>query len=100
MIKTNLGFSFNMATITANINQLTNQIWKLIPMKENNENWQGHLNSLILEVSGLGEIFVDNVKYLKLLSKLEGLKVNQEIEFGLYRKTVFESITLLREIIK
>ena len=36
-------------------------------------------------------------KYLILLSKLEGLRI-QEVEFTFYRKTIFEAISLLREI--
>jgi hypothetical protein len=33
-----------------------------------------------------------------LLSKLEGLRVMEDIEFDLYRKTVFEAINLLQEV--
>lgn len=67
-------------------------------MRENEENWMEQLNSVLIEISGLGEIFNDNEKFLILLSKLEGLKVT-EIGFSTYRKTVFESISLLREIL-
>jgi hypothetical protein len=34
-------FEFSKETIQSNINRLTNQLWKLIPMRENNENWEG-----------------------------------------------------------
>ena len=67
-------------------------------MRENEENWLEQLNSVLVEISGLGEIFNSNEKFLILLSKLEGLRVT-EIEFTTYRKTVFESISLLREIL-
>ena len=79
----------------SNISYLTNQIWKLIPMKENNEDWKKQLNMVILEIAGLNEIFFENSKFLQLLAKLEGIKAI-EPEFDLYRKTVFESIRLLR----
>jgi hypothetical protein len=36
-------------------------------------------------------------QFLILLSKLEGLKVS-DVDFPFYRKTVFEVISLLREI--
>jgi hypothetical protein len=55
------------------IMRLTNQLWKLIPMKENDENWQTQLDSVILELTGLNEILVLNPTLLQLLSKLEGL---------------------------
>lgn len=78
-----------------NITRLTNQIWKLIPMKENNEDWEKQLNTVILEIAGLNEIFINNPHFLQLLSKLEGINVT-DLEFSFFRKTIFESIRLLR----
>jgi hypothetical protein len=74
--------------------RLTNQLWKLIPMRENEENWQRQLDSVILELTGVNEILVFDDISMQLLSKLEGL-LNKEVEFSLYRKTIFESISLL-----
>lgn len=91
---TKYNFNIDNDLINTNINRLTKQIWKLIPMRENEEDWLSQLNTVIIELTGLGEIFNDS-QYLILLSKLEGLK-NIEIEFPIYRKTVFEAITLLR----
>lgn len=91
---TKYNFVIDNDLINTNINRLTNQIWKLIPMRENEEDWLSQLNTVIIELTGLGEIFNDS-QYLILLSKLEGLK-NIKIEFPIYRKTVFEAITLLR----
>lgn len=79
-----------------NIMRLTNQLWKLIPMKEHEENWQKQLDTVILEITGLNEILILNPVLTSLLSKLEGLRV-MDIEFVLYRKTVFEAINLLQE---
>ena len=91
---TKYNFDIDNNLINTNINRLTNQIWKLIPMRENEEDWLSQLNTVIIELTGLGQIFNDS-QYLILLSKSEGLK-NIEIEFPIYRKTVFEAITLLR----
>lgn len=91
---TKYNFDIDNNLINTNINRLTNQIWKLIPMRENEEDWLSQLNTVIIELTGLGQIFNDS-QYLILLSKLEGLK-NIEIKFPIYRKTVFEAITLLR----
>ena len=54
---TKYGFNVNKNIINTNINRLTNQIWKLIPMRENNEDWLSQLNTVIIELSGLNEIF-------------------------------------------
>lgn len=96
---TKYNFSFTKEALTANINRLTNQLWKLIPMRENNENWKNHLDGLLIEIIGLAEIYNNSMLFISLLSKLEGIR-NTELEFILYRKLVFESISLLREVIK
>ena len=82
-----------------NVARLTNQMWKLIPMKENDEDWEKQLNTVILEIAGLNKIFIENPQFLQLLSKLEGIKTTNP-EFNTYRKTVFESIGLLRGLCK
>lgn len=96
---TKYGYAFTKEALTANINRLTNQLWKLIPMREHDENWRSHLNGLIIELSGLGEIYNNTPNYISLLSKLEGIQ-KTDTEFIFYRKIVFESISLLREMIK
>lgn len=96
---TKYNFEIADAIVSADVNRLTNQLWKLIPMREHEENWLMQLDSLIVEIAGLNEIFKVDDSLLKLLSKLEGLRVT-ETEFYIYRKTVFESISLLREMIK
>ena len=67
-------------------------------MRENNENWRKQLDTVTLEVVGLNEIFLAHPQFLQLLSKLEGLQHSEDIEFDLYRKTVFETINLLQDI--
>lgn len=63
-------------------------------MKEHEEDWQKQLDTVILEITGLNEILIFTPSLLTLLSKLEGLRA-VEIPFTLYRKTVFEAISLL-----
>lgn len=95
MIPTKYNFNISSRDLSININRLTNQIWKLIPMKENNENWLEQLETVIIEITGLNEIFNKNEQFLILLSKLEGLRI-VTVDFIVYRKTVFEAISLLR----
>ena len=89
--------NISIGSIAVDINRLTNQLWKLIPMRENNENWITHLQTVIVELVGLNEILNFDERFLILMSKLEGLRIG-EVDFFVYRKTVFESISLLREI--
>ena len=84
--------------VVSDVNRLTNQMWKLIPMREHQEDWATQLNTLIIEVAGLGSLSSNaDEKFLILLSKLKGLQV-EETSFPIYRKTVFECISLLREM--
>ena len=96
---TKYGFDISATSWVADINRLTNQLWKLIPMRENEEDWKNQLTTVLIEIVGLNEIFNFDDKYLSLLSKLEGLQ-QLDTEFYVYRKTVFEAISLLREFNK
>lgn len=83
--------------VKADIDRLTNQLWKLIPMRENEENWQSQLSTVLIEVAGLCSLFDITQEHLILLSKLKGMQ-EVNVDFFVYRKTVFECISLLREI--
>ena len=85
-------------TLESDKKRLTNQLWKLIPMRENGEDWKSQLTTVIIEIVGLNEILNNGDKYLILLSKLEGL-LHREVQFLYYRKTIFEAISLLGELL-
>lgn len=87
---------FSQETIQKTIRRLTNQLWKLIPMRENDEDWYKQLQTVTLEIAGLNELFIGPL-FLQLLSKLEGLQI-KEVDFELYRKTIFECINILQEL--
>lgn len=86
---------FSIESINKNIARLTNQCWKLIPMKENGEDWQKQLNTLAIEIAGLNEVFYTKPQILQALCKLEGLSAI-DTDFPMYRKTVFEVIGLIQ----
>ena len=96
MLLNKYGIEFSYEDISANVKRMTNQLWKLIPMREHEEDWQKQLDTVILELVGLNEIFIGPL-FLQMLSKLEGLRVSEK-NFELYRKTVFECISLLQEL--
>ena len=70
---TKYGFDFRQEDIEINVRRLTNQLWKLIPMREHEENWLKQLDTVIIEIVGLNEIFKSPL-FLQMLCKLEGLK--------------------------
>ena len=68
-------------------------------MREHNEDWHKQLNTVIVEIVGLNEIFIQLPQFLQLIAKLEGLqKLEDAAEFETYRKTVFECISLLQRL--
>lgn len=67
-------------------------------MRENDEDWDKQLETVIIDIAGKYEIFCHDSLFLQLLSKLEGLRV-VEVDFSIYRKTVFECINLINEFI-
>jgi hypothetical protein len=50
-------FSFTKDTFNTDMRRLVNQVWKLIPMRENQEDWETHLNIILEEIAGLHELF-------------------------------------------
>ena len=93
---TKYNFEFELQDVKRNVQRLTNQMWKLIPMREHEEDWKKQIDTVIIEIAGLNEIF-SGPQFLQLLSKLEGLKIC-DTTFELYRRTVFECISLIQEL--
>jgi len=61
---TKYDFEFSNEVIHSNIMRLTNQLWKLIPMYENAEDWRKQLTTVLIEIRGLNEIFINNPLFL------------------------------------
>jgi len=57
-------FEFQSESIQKNIRRLTNQLWKLIPMRESGEDWLKQLDTVILEIAGLNEVFINTPQFL------------------------------------
>ena len=95
-MKTKYDFEFDQKEIDKEIIRLTNQLWKLIPMREHEEEWSKQLSTVIIDIAGKDEIFLHDSHFLQLLSKLEGLRV-VDVDFSIYRKTIFECINLIND---
>lgn len=95
-----LGIDFSVEAKEKYTKRLINQLWKLIPMRENGEDWTNHLLTLVEEISGLADLYNNKSEGLTLLSKLLGLTSEICNDFMLYRKTVFSCINLLGQVLK
>ena len=87
--------------ILKNIDRITNQIFKLLPSREEGGDWILPLKNLILEVTGLNNLLVDQVDFFHLLCKMESLlTLTQEDDFLMFRKTIFECLSLCNSLKK
>jgi len=88
---------FSPSSWNSVLNKKKNQTWKLLPLKEENGFWEKQNKTLILEFRGLkrmlGEDIEKEVILISILERLHGLF--EEEEFMMYRKTVFEVLTLI-----
>ena len=93
---------FNNTTIEESLIRLVNLTYKLLPIREENENWEKTLETIIEEFSGMDRVLIDQHDILfPLLCKLEGLfLLNEKESFPLYRRTIFECLSLINELKK
>ena len=94
------GLNVAPAAVERNLKRLTNQIYKLLPSREEGLDWQKPLQTIIQELSGMSRILIDQQTTLfSLLCKLEGLFILvQEEDFSLYRRIIFECLGLMDNI--
>ena len=56
-METKYGFDVSNEIILADKRRLINQLWKVLPMNENGEDWKKQLQTVIDEMVGLNKIF-------------------------------------------
>lgn len=87
------------SAIQGSLKRITNQVYKLLPMREEGGEWEKLLDTLFVELSGMDALLGRHEKFFSLLCKLEGMRVLADAsEFALYRRTIFECLTLLNAI--
>lgn len=78
---------------------LINMIYKILPTREEGLDWEKYLESLILEIQGFNDLFIeiDGISVVRILSKLNSLKfLNKDKDFYLFRKIIFECTNLIK----
>ena len=92
---------FDKEPIKKNINRITNQIFKLLPSREEGNDWQTPLQNLIYEIIGMNELWMDQEDLFLILCKLEALlTLTKEDDFIAFRKIIFECLRLMNNIKK
>lgn len=89
------------------IGHIKNQIYKILPLAEEQGEWRKHLETLLVELSGSDKVFLHTTNFISLISKLETLKhfpqfdsslslaeIKSKKEFKTFRKTIFECMNI------
>ena len=94
------GFNVAPAAVERNLKRLTNQIYKLLPSREEGLHWQLPLDTIIEELSGMNILMEEYQTILfSLLCKLKGLTIlTDNKDFSLYRRTIFGCLGLMGEL--
>lgn len=83
-------------TVGRYIRKKKNDIYKLLPLREEGGYWKEHLETVCVELNGCYELFDGKIELLEVCSKLESLKSIED--FMIYRKTIFEILGCLERL--
>lgn len=88
--------------ICSNLKRIINQIYKLLPNREEGIDWETPLTTIMEELAGMDRLLIGQHEfYITLLSKLEGLfTLTGEKDFFSYRRTIFECLNIVNSIMK
>jgi hypothetical protein len=100
-METTYGIELDDAAVQKTLVKLTNQIYKLLPDREEGIDWIKPLETLIIELTGMSHVLVGRHDILfPLLCKLEGLYYLQsEDDFFNFRRTIFDCLNLMNGLI-
>jgi hypothetical protein len=90
------------SVVVASLKRLTNQIYKLLHNREEGGDRQTPLTTIIEELAGMNKLLFDQQHIsFSLLCKLKGLfDLTDEESFFLYRRMIFECLSLMNNLIK
>lgn len=83
--------------IISNVSDLINQIFKLLPYKEQNNVYLNyHFDTLLFRVSGMAKVLPQYPEWITVLSLLEAAKT--ESNMSLYRKAILDCCSIIKRI--
>ena len=95
------GIDIPTEDIVKNIDRLTNQIFKLLPNREEGGDWEAPLENIILELGGMSRLIDSSPIFFSILCKLEILMtLRTEEDFYSFRKIIFECLGLMNSLKK
>lgn len=78
---------------------LINQVYKLLPIRQEGGDWRKLLQSILEESAGMQRLMLNESVFFALLVKLQGLfSLTEKKDFLCYRKTIFECLNLIEKL--
>ncbi len=93
----------NNKAISYRLQNLINQIYKLLPSRQEGADWVKPLQTILEELAGMQRLMNCDYSeiFFPLLNKLQGLySLIDEDDFSCYRRTIFECLGLMNELQK
>lgn len=89
-------------TVVQRLYKITNQIYALLPSREEGVDWVKPLETIMEELAGMSRLMTTHhLIFFTLICKLEGLySLVEPTDFHLFRRTIFECLRLTGELIK
>ena len=96
------GIEINIDAINFNFKRIINQVYKLLPMREEGRDWKKPLQTLIEQLSGMKRLIIDQDSlFFLILCKMEGLfSLDNDEDMIIYRRIIFECLGLLNTLNK
>lgn len=94
--ETKYGMIFEDSEIQMYLSGVKNKIYKLLPLREEELDWDKYLSSILIELNGFNNLFSNKIEVISILSKLEGLRDLEN--FMLYRRTIFECLNSIDDL--
>lgn len=96
------GIIFHSEDVVYNLKRLTNQVYKLLPSREEGIDWQKPLGTIVEEFVGMNRVFNGQTPiYFSLICKLEGLfEFSKPEDFEQYRRTIFECLGMINSLVQ
>lgn len=80
-----------------NYSDIINQIYKLLPLKENNNSdIDYYFSTLLFRIRGMSNLFPNEPRWITILALIEAAR--HENDFKLYRKAVLDSCSLIKKM--
>lgn len=94
------GIAIEKEAVAKNLKRIINQIYKLLPLREENKDWKKPLETLMEEIAGMAKLIdgQDELFFL-ILCKMKGLfSLTNDSEMPLYRRIILELLSLLNQL--